>query len=62
MTKHQWREIELAWKQFDRSTAHGCAQRRIAFNLKVCEDAWYAYNALLAAQGIPRPPTPIGLQ
>lgn len=52
MDKIMYREIQRAWQKFDRLTALGCAQKKIAYDQEKCYTAWDQYNAVLAHYGI----------
>lgn len=57
MDKIKYRTIQQAWQNFDRSTALGCAQKKIPFERSRMEIAWDYYNSVLERYGIlPFPP------
>ena len=52
MDKVKYRAIQNAWRNFDRSTALGCAQRNAPFDQERMQLAWNQYNTVLAWYGI----------
>lgn len=61
MDKNKYNDFHAAWKQFDRSTAYGCANRKIEFDQLACQRDWSNYLRVHKLYNVPYPTAPIGL-
>ena len=53
MDKVTYRRIQRAWQKFDATTAYGCKNKNIPFDVGRCQDAWNEYNQTLTNMGVP---------
>jgi hypothetical protein len=57
-----YRRIQRAWQKFDATTAYGCQNKKMDFDLGRCQAAWNEYNQTLVSLGVaPVSTPPMGL-